>query len=301
MESFQSLDNQVHSLRRQVESTEAQLHGLKLQLQKAEQQAEASGQLHQAYAGGFPDEWINETLAALSPSVQASGLPLDQYTGHEQRSPSTGMTRTKSSTQGRWPLADEEYKRYGRQLILPEIGLHGQMRLKNAKVLVVGVGGLGCPAAAYLAGAGVGTLGLMDGDTVEVSNLHRQIVHGIDRVGMSKVDSAVKFLSSYVAVLCIAFTYSDNGQSQPTCQIPTSPQLPFLNHGHPNILPVRSHTRLHGPPNLTLPYFRRQCPNRQTSRLRLRAENRRPAHRLKQSSSSTRRLHRRTLLSLRLS
>ena len=86
-------------------------------------------------------------------------------------------------------------------MILPEVGLHGQLRLKNAKVLLVGVGGLGCPAAAYLAGAGVGTIGLMDGDTVEISNLHRQVAHGTERVGMSKVDSAVEYLMSYVSVV----------------------------------------------------------------------------------------------------
>ena len=70
----------------------------------------------------------------------------------------------------------------------------GQLRLKNASVLVIGVGGLGCPAAAYLAGAGVGTLGFVDGDTVEISNLHRQILHSSGTVGMLKVDSAIKSL-----------------------------------------------------------------------------------------------------------
>lgn len=70
----------------------------------------------------------------------------------------------------------------------------GQLRLKKATVLIVGVGGLGCPAAAYLAGAGVGKLGLIDGDTVETSNLHRQILHSTGRVGMLKVDSAIDYL-----------------------------------------------------------------------------------------------------------
>jgi adenylyltransferase/sulfurtransferase len=73
----------------------------------------------------------------------------------------------------------------------------GQLRLRKAKVLLVGAGGLGCPAAAYLAGAGVGVLGLIDGDTVEVSNLHRQVAHSTSRVGMTKVESAITYLKEY--------------------------------------------------------------------------------------------------------
>jgi adenylyltransferase/sulfurtransferase len=73
-----------------------------------------------------------------------------------------------------------------------------QLKLKNAKVLVIGAGGLGCPAAAYLAGSGVGTLGLVDGDSVEVSNLHRQVAHSTSRVGMSKVESAIAYLKEFV-------------------------------------------------------------------------------------------------------
>jgi hypothetical protein len=183
MQPLSALESQVRSLRQQVESTETQLRNLKLQLQQAERQCESSRQLEQAWAGGYPQDWITETLAALSPEAQQ----------HNAAQPKT--------THGRWPLESEEYKRYGRQMILPEVGLHGQLRLKNAKVLLVGVGGLGCPAAAYLAGAGVGTIGLMDGDTVEVSNLHRQVAHGTERVGMSKVDSAVEYLMSYVSVV----------------------------------------------------------------------------------------------------
>ncbi|KAI1433626.1 adenylyltransferase [Xylaria sp. CBS 124048] len=93
----------------------------------------------------------------------------------------------------KWPLREEEYTRYGRQLILPSVGIKGQLRLKSAAVLVIGAGGLGCPAAAYLAGAGVGTLGVVDGDTVEVSNLHRQIAHSTVRVGWKKVHSLVEY------------------------------------------------------------------------------------------------------------
>lgn len=70
----------------------------------------------------------------------------------------------------------------------------GQLRIKASRILIIGAGGLGCPAAAYIAGAGVGTLGIVDGDTVETSNLHRQVAHATSRVGMFKVDSAISYL-----------------------------------------------------------------------------------------------------------
>src|SRR5258708_21497940 len=91
------------------------------------------------------------------------------------------------------PAADlsvDEVKRYSRHLIIPDVGMAGQKRLKNAKVLVVGAGGLGSPALLYLAAAGVGTLGIVDFDTVDESNLQRQIIHGLDDVGKSKAESA---------------------------------------------------------------------------------------------------------------
>lgn len=88
------------------------------------------------------------------------------------------------------PLSHEEIRRYSRHLVLPEIGLAGQQRLKNARVLIVGVGGLGSPVALYLAAAGVGTIGLVDADRVSVSNLQRQVVHGTATLGEPKVLSA---------------------------------------------------------------------------------------------------------------
>ncbi|MBZ9732103.1 molybdopterin-synthase adenylyltransferase MoeB [Mesorhizobium sp. CA18] len=87
-------------------------------------------------------------------------------------------------------LTDEELERYARHIVLPEIGGPGQQRLKRARVLVIGAGGLGAPVLEYLAAAGVGTLGIVDDDTVSLSNLQRQVIHGSDTIGMAKTDSA---------------------------------------------------------------------------------------------------------------
>ena len=88
------------------------------------------------------------------------------------------------------PLERDELLRYGRHLLLPEVAIDGQRTLKSARVLVVGAGGLGSPAALYLAAAGVGTIGLVDFDIVEVTNLQRQLLHGTSDVGRSKLESA---------------------------------------------------------------------------------------------------------------
>ena len=93
-------------------------------------------------------------------------------------------------------LTAEELSRYGRQLALPDVGLAGQQRLKDARVLIVGAGGLGSPAALYLAAAGVGLLGIVDDDLVETSNLHRQIIHRSDDVGREKTASAARTIQS---------------------------------------------------------------------------------------------------------
>src|SRR6266511_1989778 len=87
-------------------------------------------------------------------------------------------------------LTPEEIQRYGRHLILPEVGMEVQKKLKAARVLLIGAGGLGSPMAMYLAAAGVGTLGLVDFDVVDFSNLQRQLLHGTDDVGRSKLASA---------------------------------------------------------------------------------------------------------------
>ena len=87
-------------------------------------------------------------------------------------------------------LSHEEILRYSRHLILPEVGVEGQLRLRDSSVLVVGAGGLGSPVAMYLAAAGIGTLGIVDFDAVDVSNLQRQVLHGTSGVGMPKIESA---------------------------------------------------------------------------------------------------------------
>ena len=87
-------------------------------------------------------------------------------------------------------LTGEQQRRYARQLLIPEIGVAGQRQLLDARVLIVGAGGLGSPAALYLAAAGVGTIGLVDDDVVDESNLQRQVLHATDRIGQPKTASA---------------------------------------------------------------------------------------------------------------
>ncbi|POH72291.1 molybdopterin-synthase adenylyltransferase MoeB [Arthrobacter glacialis] len=94
------------------------------------------------------------------------------------------------------PLAAQELERYSRHALIPEIGLEGQRRLRNSRVLVIGAGGLGSPALLYLAAAGVGTLGIVDDDTVELSNLQRQVIHGVGDIGRTKLESAKDSIES---------------------------------------------------------------------------------------------------------
>src|SRR5437016_4621779 len=93
-------------------------------------------------------------------------------------------------------LTPEQKSRYSRHVLLPEIGLEGQLKLLDAKVLLLGAGGLGAPTALYLAAAGVGTLGVVDDDVVDLSNLQRQVIHTNDRIGVPKVDSAEPTINS---------------------------------------------------------------------------------------------------------
>ncbi|CAJ2501606.1 Uu.00g044590.m01.CDS01 [Anthostomella pinea] len=160
--------HKAEELRRQISRTEKELQDLRAQLQELESSSTNGRHDH------IPEESGSGTATAPAPG-------------------------------SKWPLKEEEYARYGRQLILPSIGINGQLRLKSSSVLIIGAGGLGCPAAAYLSGAGVGTLGIVDGDTVEVSNLHRQIAHSTSRVGAPKVDSLAQYsrdLNPEVAYRC---------------------------------------------------------------------------------------------------
>ncbi|XP_066156170.1 adenylyltransferase and sulfurtransferase MOCS3 [Euwallacea fornicatus] len=100
---------------------------------------------------------------------------------------------TKYVTSG---LTNNDIVRYSRQLLVPEVNTQGQLKMKNSKVLIVGAGGLGCPSAVYLAAAGIGEITLVDSDKVDITNLHRQILHTEDDIGVPKVDSAYDKLHS---------------------------------------------------------------------------------------------------------
>ncbi len=133
----------------------------------------------------------------------AGGHALGARRGHARRS--SGYTNVETANPGfvRWKdlgfpmetppqLTDAQRERYSRHILLPEVGEAGQAKLLKSKVLLLGAGGLGSPAPMYLAAAGVGTLGIVDADVVDASNLQRQIVHATSRVGMPKVESATR-------------------------------------------------------------------------------------------------------------
>jgi sulfur-carrier protein adenylyltransferase/sulfurtransferase len=134
-------------------------------------------------AGGTRSAFAAQTLAQLGYTDVLSMAGGFNKWKNEGRNWSTPRT-----------LSAEQRNRYQRHLLLPEVGEEGQMKLLDAKVLLLGAGGLGSPAALYLAAAGVGTLGIVDMDVVDESNLQRQILHNIDRIGERKVDSAKKTL-----------------------------------------------------------------------------------------------------------
>jgi molybdopterin/thiamine biosynthesis adenylyltransferase/rhodanese-related sulfurtransferase len=136
-------------------------------------------------AGGIRSAFAAKTLADLG------------YTHVESANP--GFVRWKDlgyPVEVPAQLTDAQRERYARHLMLPEVGEKGQEKLLRARVLCLGAGGLGSPSALYLAAAGVGTLGIVDGDKVDASNLQRQVLHGTDRLGMPKVESAKRTLTN---------------------------------------------------------------------------------------------------------
>jgi len=153
------------------------------------------GYLESRIEGAIPDRSANIVLYCASGNRSAlAAHTLQELMGYEHVSSMTGgITLWKDrgyDVEVPKSLSKEQRERYSRHLLVPEIGLEGQTKLLEAKVLLLGAGGLGSPTALYLAAAGVGTLGIVDDDVVDVSNLQRQVIHTTDRVGVAKVDSA---------------------------------------------------------------------------------------------------------------
>ena len=136
-------------------------------------------------AGGVRSVMAADTLAKLGYTNIIS------MTGGYNRWKDSGLPWTKPES-----LTGEQAQRYSRHLLIPEVGERGQHRLLASKVLLIGAGGLGSPAALYLAAAGVGTLGIVDSDTVDLTNLQRQILHTTDRIGRPKVESATETITA---------------------------------------------------------------------------------------------------------
>jgi sulfur-carrier protein adenylyltransferase/sulfurtransferase len=130
-------------------------------------------------ASGVRSAYAAKTLAELGYTdvvSLAGGFSGWKQNGYDWKQPRT--------------LTPEQFERYSRHVLIPEVGEQGQLKLLDSKVLLIGAGGLGSPAGLYLAAAGVGTLGIIDADVVDASNLQRQILHTVDRIGTPKVDSA---------------------------------------------------------------------------------------------------------------
>jgi molybdopterin/thiamine biosynthesis adenylyltransferase/rhodanese-related sulfurtransferase len=145
--------------------------------------------------GAVPDRSTPVVLYCASGNRSAyAARALERDLGYENvRSMTGGITLWKDrgyEVQVPRTLTPEQRERYSRHLLIPEIGMEGQQKLLDAKVLLLGAGGLGSPTALYLAAAGVGTLGIVDDDDVDLSNLQRQVIHNSERIGTPKVDSA---------------------------------------------------------------------------------------------------------------
>jgi sulfur-carrier protein adenylyltransferase/sulfurtransferase len=157
------------------------------------------GYLEQQFEQKLPDRGAPIVLYCASGTRSAFAAETLGQLGYTHVEAATlGFTRWKDlgyPVEAPPSLTEAQRDRYSRHLLLPEVGEAGQAKLLKAKVLLLGAGGLGSPAALYLAAAGVGTLGLVDGDTVDASNLQRQILHATSRVGTLKVDSAEKTIA----------------------------------------------------------------------------------------------------------
>jgi molybdopterin/thiamine biosynthesis adenylyltransferase/rhodanese-related sulfurtransferase len=153
------------------------------------------GYLESRIEGTVPDRSARVVLYCASGSRSAyAARTLQQDLGYQHvESLTGGITLWKDrgyEVQVPRTLTAEQRERYSRHLLMPEIGVEGQQKLLDARVLLLGAGGLGSPTALYLAAAGVGTLGIVDDDEVDLSNLQRQVIHSNDRIGVPKVDSA---------------------------------------------------------------------------------------------------------------
>lgn len=172
------------TLQDQIAAAEAQLQRLRLELAELE-----SREQHSQHATNGDNSREGKRLKTANDDDR------DAQTKNRHTFDFDGFLRsTPNTVKSKWPLLAEEYKRYGRQMIVEQIGMQGQLKLRSSSVLLIGAGGLGCPAAMYIAGAGVGKIGIVDGDTVDVSNLHRQVLHRTGSTGKFKVDSAVEYL-----------------------------------------------------------------------------------------------------------
>lgn len=152
-----------------------------LEMQAASRIGDPSKKVITYCAGGIRSAFAAKVLQDLG------------FTDVETANPGFGDWKDKGfPVEQPFAFSDAQLDRYSRHLLLPEVGEKGQQKLLEARVLLLGAGGLGAPTALYLAAAGVGTLGIVDGDTVDASNLQRQVIHGLDRVGEYKVESAAQ-------------------------------------------------------------------------------------------------------------
>jgi sulfur-carrier protein adenylyltransferase/sulfurtransferase len=159
------------------------------------------GYLESRIEGAIPDRSANIVLYCASGNRSAYGArTLAQDLGYTNVASMTGgiaLWKDRGyAIETPKALTAEQRDRYSRHLLMEEVGVEGQLKLLDARVLLLGAGGLGSPAALYLAAAGVGTLGIVDNDVVDLSNLQRQVIHTTDRVGVSKVDSAEETIAA---------------------------------------------------------------------------------------------------------